>query len=323
MSLFDEFQQWQIIQKPRQTKSYERVLASKKNKTKEELKQEWKELCKQKKAELSEEEFIKWRQKEWYKRNKERVIEYNIERYYRDKADEEAMIEEIYKNVYDTLPEPINYDKLYAEKYDADDRDWNGGFRFYRRASRLNRVHANRCVAITHPVRVYNRGGFGILISKLGNEQNRAYEYIKPHIDEIGIKDCFLAQEQWLTKLPMWITKNRMRELTEATDISKNQICSVASALMRDKYIASELYLWRVSFLIGDVIIDSSGHLFRPILENNLSRLTPETVEQLHQDRIDWLHRKNDTLPIYVLWDAYLIEKKINEREKYFYIVPT
>lgn len=114
-----------------------------------------------------------------------------------------------------------------------------------------------------------------------------------------------------------------MRELCDATDISKNQVCSIASAMLRGKYIASEIYMGRVSFLIGDVIITQAGNVLRPCLENNISWLTPSTVEELHKKRLDWLKKKTDDLDIYVLRDTYLVKYQPNEREKMFYIIPT
>ena len=85
--------------------------------------------------------------------------------------------------------------------------------------------------------------------------QDKAYEYIKPHLDEISLNDFCLSKKQFFTKAPMWCGSGRMQELLSGTSISNNQICTVASALLRDKYIASELYMGRVSFLVGDVII--------------------------------------------------------------------
>ena len=73
--------------------------------------------------------------------------------------------------------------------------------------------------------------------------QNKAYEYIKPYIDELNIKDFKLSKKQFFTKAPMWAMSKKMLELTSAADISNNQICTVASALLRDKYIKSELSL--------------------------------------------------------------------------------
>ena len=75
------------------------------------------------KAELSPEEFKKWRDKEYYQYNKEKSKTRQLERYYRQKKEEEIMLDEIYKELYDTIPEPINYDKYYASKYKSDDTD--------------------------------------------------------------------------------------------------------------------------------------------------------------------------------------------------------
>lgn len=323
MSLFSDFQQGQIIEKPRNTTSYAKILKEKKEDTEKERKRKWKELCEEKKKEMSKEEFLKRRQKERYQQNKKKVIEYNTERYYREREDEEALLEEIYKSVYDPIPEPINYNKLYAEKYDEDDRGWGWRFVYYWWASRLRRVSPTEAKKIKYPVRIYNRSNIPFIFSYLWKEQDMAYEYIKPHLDEINLKDFFIAYDQGHTYNPMWVTKNKIRELTDATDIGKWQICSVASALLRDKYIVNELYLGRVCYLVGDIIISWYGHIFRPILENNIPRLTKDTVEELHQKRFDYLARKIDDLPIYVLWDAYLVKIPINERETYFYIIPT
>ena len=114
-----------------------------------------------------------------------------------------------------------------------------------------------------------------------------------------------------------------MREIVDSTDISNNQLCSVASAVLRDKYIMSELYLWRCSFLVGDVIITQNWNVIRPLLENNIPWLTVDTVEELHQKRMDYLKKKTDDLKIYALWDCYLTKVWLNEREYFYYIIPT
>jgi hypothetical protein len=46
-----------------------------------------------------------------------------------------------------------------------------------------------------------------------------------------------------------------MLELVNASSISQNQLFSVASAMLRDRYICSEVYMGRVSYLVGDIII--------------------------------------------------------------------
>lgn len=37
--------------------------------------------------------------------------------------------------------------------------------------------------------------------------QQRAYEYMLPHYDEINIEDFKLAKRQYFTKKPMWTAK--------------------------------------------------------------------------------------------------------------------
>ena len=153
--------------------------------------------------------------------------------------------------------------------------------------------------------------------------QDRAYEYIKPYIDELTIKDLSLAKRQFFTKSPMRCASERLQKLLAATDIANNQICTVASALLRDKYMHTELYMGRVGFLVGDIIITQNGNILRPILENNIPWLTKDTVEELHQKRIDWLKRKTDDLKVYALWDCYFLKIQPNEWETLFYFTPT
>jgi hypothetical protein len=42
-------------------------------------------------------------------------------------------------------------------------------------------------------------------MSNLGTMQNKAYEYIKPHIKEIDLRDFKLSKRQFFTKAPMWV----------------------------------------------------------------------------------------------------------------------
>lgn len=73
---------------------------------------------------MPKEEFNKWRVREWYQWNKKEQSKKQLEKYYKNKAEEEALIEEIYKEVYDALPEPITWDKYYLEKFKKDDTDY-------------------------------------------------------------------------------------------------------------------------------------------------------------------------------------------------------
>jgi hypothetical protein len=93
--------------------------------------------------------------------------------------------------------------------------------------------------------------------------------------------------------------------------------------MLRDRYICSEVYMGRVSYLVGDIIITQGWNILRPCLENNLPWLTVDTVEQLHEDRKKWLKKELDEMPVYILWDTYLIKMKPNEWETEYYLVPT
>lgn len=324
MSLFNELQ-GNIIQKPRQLWNYHHILAEQKESEEEKVKRrkaERKALCEQKKAELSKEDFTKRRVKAWYQWNKEERQKFQLEYVDRQNEERDAMIEEIYKEVYDTIPEPINYDKYYADKFKEDDTSYEGKYKMSWRATRLWKVRPSSLKAIKTPIKIYEEKRLDAMMTNLTKMQDRAYNYIKPHLGEISLKDFWPAKKQFLTKNPLWASVGRMRELVHDTDISDSQICSVANALLRDKYIVSELYMGRVAFLLGDVIVTQAGNILRPSLENNIPWLTKDTVEMLHKQRMDWLKKKWE-MDIYVIWDAYLLQHNPNEREKNFYFVGT
>lgn len=323
MSLFSELSQWEIIQNPARTYRNYKLLEEKKEKTPEEEKAEWKALCKQKKAELSPEEFKKWKYKALYEKNKEYRIAKQKALRDNKKIEREEMFKEVMDEVWGNAPEYLDIDKYYLDKFDADDRDGSWRYMFYRRCSRLNKEKITKFKPITQPVKIVHREWFSNFFSKLWAMQQRAYEYMLPYYDEINIEDFKLAKRQYFTKKPMWTAKWKIVDLVAATDISQNQIYSVTSAVLRGKYIQSELFMGRVSYLVGDIIITQAGNILRPSLKNNLPWLTEDTVDELHEKRIQWLKREIDDLPVYTLWDTYLIKIKPNERETYYYLVPT
>lgn len=326
MSLFDEFQQWQLIAKPRRTWNYKHILKEQKEQAEAEVKDkkvQRKELANKKKAELSKEEFIKRRTKAYYEFFQEERLSKQLEYVDRQKEEKEKELENIYKEVYDPLPEPISYDKFYADKYREDDISYDGKFKYSWRASRIKTVKPSREERYVEPIKVYNYGGLDNMITNLTSIQDKAYLYIKPHIDEITSKMFHLSKRQTLTKNPAWSAKWKMLELAQWTTISRNQLCCVTDAILRGKYMVSEVYMWRVGFLVGDVIITEAGNVIRPCLENNIPWLNPDTVDELHKKRMDWLKRKDVDLKIYIVWDTYLFKYTPNEREKWFYLVPT
>lgn len=325
MSLFNDLK-WDIIENPKSTYNYVKVLKKEKEAEEDEekiRKKKWKELCAQKKQELSKEEYDKWRVKEWYQWNKEWYAKKQLERYYKEKAEEEEMIEGIYKEIYDALPELIDYDKFYMEKYRNDDINYEWRYKFSWRFSRLNWISPGREKKYLNPIKLYNTGKLNLMITNLNKIQDDAYKYLKPHLNEISIKDFSINKNQIVSQTPMRVARWKMRELKDATNISSNQLCSVASAMLRDKYIVGEVYMWRASFLVGDIIITQNGNVLRPCLENNIPWLTPDTVEELHKKRLDWLKKKIDDLDIYILRDTYLVKYQPNEFEQRFYLIPT
>ena len=107
------------------------------------------------KGKLSKEEFNKWRQKAYYQWQKEERIKKSLDRYYRNKTEEETIIEDVYKDVYDVLPEPINYDKYYTEKYREDDMDVDGKYRFSWRSSKIIFDYWKFMPRYKKPIRIY------------------------------------------------------------------------------------------------------------------------------------------------------------------------
>lgn len=111
MSLFNELSQEEVIENIKETNNYKRILSEKKKKD-----MTWKELLKEKKKELSPEEFKKWQQSEYYQR---KFREKKLKQYHEKRAEDEALLEEVYKFVYPD--EILDYDKFYTEKYREDD----------------------------------------------------------------------------------------------------------------------------------------------------------------------------------------------------------
>ena len=325
MSLFTELQN-KIIENPEDMGSYRKIL-KKKWETEDEKekreKAEWKALCEQKKKEMSKEEYEKWRRKEWGQRNKKHLAEKQLQRYYRLKAEQQEMIEEIYKTVYDPLPEPINYDKYYTQKFREDDMTKEWKYRFCWRSSKIVFEDRKKMPRRRNPVRIYPRRWIGAAIWTLTREETKAYLYLKPHLPELMDARFTTKKQQTITKYPLRNVRWKLAKLTEASDIAPSHICNVLSAIQRDVYIASEVYLGRNSFILGDVIVTQTGQMFQICLENNLPWLTPDTVEDIHEQRMIWWKKKwRVPPPLYMLQDAYLLTFKMNERETYYYVVP-
>lgn len=299
MSLFDTLSQWAVIKKITNTWGYRRIL----EKRNEDRKTD-KQIRKEKKAELSDEEYHDWYRKEYYQKKKWELAY----RYQQRKAEEEAMLEEIYTDVYDVLEAPKTIDEIYMSKYEKDNLDYEWHYTYSRWASRLACLDKKYCKYITFPVRIVENYKMNYLFAKQLRKQEEAYSYIYPHIWDIRDWDFMMSDKQKVTNYPMWSCINEMLSLVKQTSISKHQLCEVASALMRDVYIQNEVYLWRCSFLFWDCIVTEYGHMFLPSLEHNIGWLNADTIDTIHSDRMAYhSYKKTWTPPIAILWDAYLI----------------
>lgn len=326
MSLFNELQ-WEIIEKPRSTYNYAKILETQKESEEEKAKREKAErkaLCAEKKKEMSKEEFELWRRKAYYQLQKEERIEKQLDKYYKNKREEEALLEEIYKDVYDPIPEPINYDKYYLEKFKDDDRDSDNKYRFSWRSSKIIFENWKTIPRYRQPIRIYWRKWVEVSRKNLLKKEIEAYKLLLPHLPELKDERFMLKKKQTLTKYPLRNVNWNLAKITMNSDIAPSHICNVLDAIHRDKYIASEAYLWRNSFIIWDMLVTQTGNKFQPCLENNIPWLTPETVEDIHEVRMQRRkHKGKEKPPIYMVPDAYLVKIPINEWETYFYIIPT
>lgn len=325
MSLFNQLQ-WEIIEKPRDSYNYRKVLKERDETAEEKAKREkdeWKALSKEMKGKLTAEEFSEWRKKAWYERNKKERSKAQLERYYRKKDEEEAMLEEIYEEIYDPLPEPINCDKYYTAKFRNDDVNSENKYKFCWWSSKLIFEKWGWLPKQKTPFRIYWRKGVKEVMNVLARQEARAYQLLLPHLNELEGEKFFIQKHQTLTKYPLRSVYWKLAELVKNSDIPPSHICNVLSAIQRDKYIVSEVYLWRTNFIVWDVLVTQTGNMFQICLENNLPWLKPNNVEEIHDIRMKWRKKKwEEKPPIYLVEDAYLVKYQLNERETQFYIIP-
>lgn len=315
MSLFNELQD-ELIEKPINTRDYYKFLKQRNNKERKTDKQ----IRKEKRKELLKEEFIKRYKKDYYKKKKDRY-----KRRYKEYQEWlENMMWEICDELRADVPDLVNRDKYYTEKYKKDDTK-RAAYKFAWRSSKIRRLNWNWLPRQMSPFRISNRKGVDRCIKELLNTQWKVYEYLKPHLNEIKKCEISLHRKQQPYDYPTYTIDEPLNSLCESSDINTWRIVYVAEWMIRDKFMVTELYLWRTSFIFWDVLVTQTWNLFRIALENNLPWLTKDTVEDIHSRRMSRWKDKNDKdmPPIYIVQDAYLIKIKINERENLYYIVPT
>ena len=325
MSLFSSLSAWKILENPKQLAQYQRIKKKKEEKDTR-IKTE-KEIRKEMREKLSEEEYKKW----WHKQNYAKKKKEIAERYKQKKKEEELMIEEIYKEVYDTLPEPVSIDKYYIEKYREEDTDWEWRYRYSWWASPLANLRQWRVSRWTTPIRIAENYDMSSLMINQIRIQTNVYKFIYPHIKDISPGSFKIASKQKVTARPMRATSKQIDELTRESGYPKHQICEMIRALHRWVYMPDGVFLWNISWIFGEEIVTSMGHMFKIALENNLPWLTPDNVEDVRNKRLAY-KRKWDDCPIYILFNAYLIRVpawKIYEDDGikdywhyYYYVIP-
>ncbi len=309
-SLFNEIQS-EIIENPRWTWNYRKILKEKeeKIKTKKEMVQEMREK-------LPPEEFKKRYRRLYYDKEKEQ------KKYQEKKREWDLLTWELIDEIYSDVPDLINRDDYYTKKYRDDDTVCNV-YNFARWSSRLMRINRKWTPKWTAPFRISKRHAIINCTSRLFDTQVEAYKYLKPHIDEIRNCKYALAKKQYIYA-PLYYMDEPMRTIIENSPVPNHRAIYIADGMIRWKFMVSELYLGRDSFIFWDVLVTQTWNTFRIALENNLPWLTKDTVEEIHSLRMDWRKNKWEKAPpIYIVNDAYLIQIPINEREILYYIVPT
>lgn len=301
MSLFSDFASSELIKNPKDSWSYRRILEERNN---TEVVKTEKEIRKEMREKLSKEEY----EKRWHQQNYQKRKEQLAEKYQKDKEEKEAMIEEIYRDVYDPIPIPLTQDEEYLLKYMDDNVDWEWRYRYSWRASHLQKLYRFKCDTINYPIRIMNNYNMNSLWMQQLNMQDKVYNYLLPILDELKIDDCRMSDNQKVTARPLRMSRWRMLEIIDNTSLPAHQLCELMQAMKKWIYIMSEVFLWHISFLCGDMICTSMWQMFFPSLVNNLPWLTPDTVDNEHKERMAFHKYEMWASPtIAVLYDAHLI----------------
>ena len=327
MSLFNDLQS-ELIEEPKKLGNYRKILRKKKE-TEEEKeareKREWKELCAQKKQEMSKEEFEARRMKEYYKRNRKERIKKQLKLYYNWKAEKRKQQEEDYWDIelVWTEEQPTDIDAYYTEKFKKDDIV-RRGYRFSWWSSRLKRMDWRRIPKRKTPFRISNRRRLEWGMNIVYEKQIKCYNYLKPYVEQVRNCKYCLTKKQYPGGYPNYYMDEPLKTIAESGPEPAGRLVTILDWMLRDKFMVSELYLWRDSFIFWDMLVTWTWNTFRIALENNLPWLTPDTVEDIHEKRMKWRKEKADEAPpIYIVNDAYLIKVMLNETESLFYIAPT
>lgn len=329
MSLFDSFKKWTIIENPSQLKQRKERVKEEKKKAKVSKEAQ---LRAEMKAKLSPEEYYKWYQKRWRDNNKKIKHKLYVKSYAKQREERDEISEEVLSEIEYKWEKEQTVDEYYIEKFREDDTDWEWRYRYSWWASPLAKINRRLAPYYKYPIRIAeNYPEMGRLMKTQLSVQWNIYKLIYPQLNEIGLWSFKMAEKQKVTARPMWNMTWKILEIAEESWYPKHQICEITWALQTGTYIPSEVYLWHISWIFWDVIVTSMGHMFKIALENNLKRLTPGTIEEIHQQRLNYKKRW-DKCRIYPLYNSYLIKVpacKIYEKDwikdywhYFYYVVP-
>ncbi len=306
MSIFDSFTSWELLRNTKQltqTKKY--------NQKKEQEIEDYKDT-KQYRAEIrkemTDEEYHNWSANDYMRRKREQVNQRTLERYHKLEEEVGYIPEELVKNL-PSQPDNRSVDEKYLDEHAPllKNKEWRA--RFARWGSRLYKLNYAKLLRFDWCIRLLQNYDFDMLIDRQMRMQHKAYDYMKPYMDDLMDEGAWIQTENRVTVCPMWHTTAKLLDVITKTDIPRHQLCEMYLALKKNVYMKSCMYLWNVSFLIWEIIVDSYGHMFMPSLEHNIWWLNKDTVDSLYNMRMDWLRCKtNEAPPIVVLYNASLIK---------------
>ena len=222
MSVFDDLQ-IDLIEAPRKLPSYQKIVKERRGKEERTEKQIRKEM----KAKLSEKEYWKrYAHREYVKRKKKYK-----KRYKSQQEELSKMTEEICDELWPGN-DLTDWDKFYTKKFKEDDAKGRA-YRFSWRCSRLRRINWARTNKQTTPFRVANRKQMDQLIRDNTKTQNGAYEYLKPHMNDI--KDCMLAlnKNQLPYNYPVYVSDKELRDVVNESPVNIASTYLVFDAMRR------------------------------------------------------------------------------------------
>lgn len=322
-----------IIKYPKKNNNYKRYQQEKERLIEEsEEKIKEKELKKEMKAKLSEKDYRRWRAKEYYHRNKERInkkYKDNKLKELKEKLDEfEELAEDYppYKTERDKELELLN-------KYKGDLTNAQWRFVQYWWCTPVWYVK-HRLSAFTQPIKVIPNPWIEKCIIQRLNIQQKIYNFVKPYISEIDVRDYWLKEKQDMFNKLQYAFRpgTKIFELHKTKGISQNVLAMIVDAVLRDKWIETIPYMWKC-ILCWDRVYTAMWQVFMVSPYNsNYKYINEENIERIHEDTNNYLKKKTRNCALASASSCYLVKvpKDIIYNEKWekeimrwdYYIVP-